>query len=116
MPPRLRGGAWGHPGNVQARGLNPAQHLIRDTQPGPVKFPAVVGYLDPENREKVSHKAPEGPFTSCAAVKFRSEPADSIQRGTIPKRNETQGREAERCLKDKICGGMRSLTLRVSTT
>ncbi len=24
MPPRLRGGAWGHPGNVQARGLNPA--------------------------------------------------------------------------------------------
>jgi hypothetical protein len=21
MPPRLRGGAWGHPGNVQARGL-----------------------------------------------------------------------------------------------
>src|SRR5579864_4313747 len=85
MPPRLRGGAWGHPGNVQARGLNPAQHLIRDTQPGPVKFPAVVDSLDPENLEKVSHKAPGGgPFTSCAAVKFRSEPADSIQRGMIP--------------------------------
>jgi hypothetical protein len=52
MPPRLRGGAWGHPGNVQARGLNHAQHLIRYTQPGPVKFPAGMYWIRPRKVRK----------------------------------------------------------------
>jgi hypothetical protein len=40
MPPRLRGGAWGHPGNVQARGLNPAQPSDQKYAAGLLKVPA----------------------------------------------------------------------------
>jgi hypothetical protein len=42
------------PGNVQARGLNPARHLISSTQPGHAMFPAVVCLLDRGMTKKVS--------------------------------------------------------------
>jgi hypothetical protein len=32
----------------------PPDDLLIDTQPGRAKFPAVVSYLDPEDRKKVS--------------------------------------------------------------
>src|SRR5271167_4966774 len=54
MPPRLRGGAWGHPGNVQARGLNPAQPSDQRYAAGFGKVPRWHGYLDPGRGKKVS--------------------------------------------------------------
>jgi hypothetical protein len=54
MPPRLRGGAWGHPGNVQARGLNPAQPSDQRYAAGSGKVPRWHAYLDPADPKKVS--------------------------------------------------------------
>jgi len=54
MPPRLRGGAWGHPGNVQARGLNPAQPSDQRYAAGSGKVPCWHAYLDPGTLKKVS--------------------------------------------------------------
>src|SRR5579863_8357460 len=57
MPPHLRGGAWG-PRVTFRRGVSiPPNHLIRDTQPGALKFPAGILDLDPEDGEKVSWRS-----------------------------------------------------------
>src|SRR5271166_4749257 len=64
MPPRLRGGAWGHPGNVQARGLNPAQPSDQRYAAGFGKVPRWHGYLDPGKSKKVS-RSYQGQAQSC---------------------------------------------------
>src|SRR5271165_931180 len=64
MPPRLRGGAWGHPGNVQARGLNPAQPSDQIYAAGFVKVPRWHVYLDHRKSKKVS-RSYQGQAQSC---------------------------------------------------
>src|SRR4051794_20157201 len=56
MPPRLRGGARGHPGNVQARGLNPAQPSDQKYAAGFVKVPYCMWLFRPEGWQKVSSR------------------------------------------------------------
>ena len=56
MDPKPAEWGVGVPGKVRARDLNPAHHLIRDTQPGTAKFPAVVISLDHGEGKKVSQE------------------------------------------------------------
>lgn len=66
MPPRLRGGAWG-PRVTFRRGVSiPPNHLIRSTQPGPLKFPTACGELDIPLRERL------------AARRLRSQPITTL--------------------------------------
>src|ERR1700690_4654733 len=78
MPPRLRGGAWGHPGNVQARGLNPALTSDQNTQPGSIKFPAVFEDLDPGNTKRLARERVGWRVTGGADVKFAINPPIAV--------------------------------------
>src|SRR5208283_1131192 len=80
MPPRLRGGAWGHPGNVQARGLNPAQPSDQRYAAGFVKVPRWHGYLDPEAVKRLAGSRAENGVrlrTSATCPRILWQPAQS---------------------------------------